>query len=67
MTFAEFRAVCGSVYKDVGFVLVAAEDIPGFYKKGMHMYGNCDDMIVDRWLYEPITNVCTVSLKGVTA
>ena len=46
-----------------GYHLIAAEDVPGFYKKGDSMYGNCDDMIVIDYLYQPLNGIYTVYLK----
>ena len=58
MTFAEFKkAYMG------GYVLVAAGDVPGFYRKGQSMYGNCDSMIVSDWLYIQPDGVYIVYLK----
>lgn len=46
-----------------GYVLRAAEDIPGFAKKGAPLYGNCDDLTVVNWLYQPLNGIYTVYLK----
>ena len=46
-----------------GYYIYAAEDILGFYKKGASMYGNCDDMIVKSYLYQPLNGIYTVFLK----
>ncbi len=59
MTLKEFKATNGG-----GYVKVAAEDIPGFYNKGQRMYGDCDDMIIADWLYQPLNGVYTVFLKN---
>lgn len=59
MTFGEFKEKHTG-----GFVTVAAQDIPGFYKKGSSMYGNCDDMEVVYWLYQPLNGCYTVYLKN---
>lgn len=47
-----------------GYVLKAAEDIPGFYRKGDSCFGNCDDLEVVDWLYQPLNGVYTVYLGG---
>ena len=58
MTLKEFKA------QNVGgYCLRAAEIIPGFYRKGDAMYGDCDNMIVADWLYQPLNDVYTVYLK----
>lgn len=59
MKFTEFKEKHSG-----GFYLYAAEDIPGFYKKGQAMYGNCDDMNVESWLYNPLNGIYTVRLKN---
>lgn len=46
-----------------GYILRAAEDIPGFAKKGAPLYGDCDDMTVVNWLYQPLNGIYTVFLK----
>lgn len=46
-----------------GYILRAAEDIPGFAKKGAPLYGNCDDLTVVNWLYQPLNGIYTVYLK----
>lgn len=60
MTYREFKE---TVSNRGGFVTVAAEDIPGFYRKGDHMYGDCDRMIVSEWLYQPLNGIYTVFLN----
>ena len=45
-----------------GYYLRAAEDIPGFAKKGQSLYGNCDDLIVVDYLYQPLNESYTVYL-----
>ena len=45
------------------YCVYAAEDVPGFYEKGDTMYGDCDDMVVDSYIYQPLTGVYTVYLK----
>lgn len=59
MTLKAFKEQCGGG----GFVLRAAEDIPGFAKKGAPLYGNCDDLTVANWLYQPLNGIYTVYLK----
>ena len=59
MTFKEFKQKYNG-----GYYLTAAENILGFYKKGQSMYGNCDDMIVDSWLYQPLNGIYSVRLKS---
>ena len=59
MTFGAFKSTHVG-----GFITIAAEDIPGFYKKGSSMYGNCDDMEVVDWFYNPLTGVYRVYLKN---
>lgn len=59
MTLKEFKEANGG-----GIVKVAAEDIKGFCRKGQRMYGDCDDMIVADWLYQPLNGVYTVFLKN---
>jgi hypothetical protein len=58
MTFKEFREE-----NKGGYRTYAAEDIPGFYKKGASMYGDCDNMIVVDYLYQPLNGIFTVYLK----
>lgn len=60
MTFRKFK----EEHKG-GYQLRAAEDVIGFYKKGDAMYGDCDDMVVSDWLYQPLNGVYTVFLKSV--
>lgn len=48
---------------DGGFYLVAAEDVPGFYKKGDSCYGDCKDMLVVKWLYQPLNGIYTLYIK----
>lgn len=45
------------------YILRAAEDIPGFAKKGAQLYGDCDGMTVVNWLYQPLNGIYTVYLK----
>lgn len=45
-TFGEFKKQHPEI---LGYYMRAFEDIPGFYKSGDSMYGNCDDMIVRSW------------------
>jgi len=59
MTFAEFK----NQHKG-GYYITASEDIIGFYKKGQSMYGDCDAMIVDNWLYQPLNGIYTVYLAS---
>ncbi|HCC34090.1 MAG TPA: hypothetical protein DEQ02_00025 [Ruminococcaceae bacterium] len=59
MTFKKFK----KEHKG-GFRPIAAEDIPGFYKKGSSMYGDCDDMIVVSHLYQSLNGIYTVYLKN---
>lgn len=59
MTFKEFKKE-----KRGGYYITAAEDVPGFYKKGDSMYGNCDDMIVADWKYQPLNGIYSVTLKN---
>lgn len=59
MTLKTFKEKNGG-----GYCLRAAEDIPGFYKKGDAMYGDCDDMVVADWLYQPLNGIYTVYLKN---
>lgn len=54
MTFMDFKAKNGG-----GYYLKAAEDILGFCS-----YGNCDDMIVVDYLYNPLNGIYTVYLKN---
>lgn len=57
LTFGEFKI------KNVGgFILIAAEDIVGFCKRGMSIYGNCDDMTVVNFSYDASTEIYTVYL-----
>ena len=46
-----------------GYVLRAAEDILGFAKKGDSLYGDCDNLTVVDWLYQPLNGIYTVYLK----
>lgn len=46
-----------------GYYCYAAEDIPGFYKKGNAIYGDCDGMEVVDYLYQPLNGIYTVYLK----
>lgn len=59
MKYGEFKKVYNGGHK-----LRAAEDIPGFVRKGHALYGNCDDMIVVDWLYQPLNGIYTVFLKN---
>ena len=56
-TFKEFKK-----QEMGGYIKVAAEDIPGFAKKGMSLYGNCDDMCVVDWEFDPSFGIYTVYL-----
>jgi len=47
-----------------GYYLVCSEDIPGFAKKGWGIYGNCDDMIVDHYLYQPLNGIYTLFIRN---
>lgn len=58
MNFKQFK----EIYKG-GYALIAAEDIPGFAKKGNGLYGNCDDMQVVNWRYQPLNGIYTVYLR----
>lgn len=58
MTFKEFKDKHNG-----GYYIQASEDISGFCKKGEAMYGNCDDMIVVDYLYNPLNGIYTVKLK----
>ena len=59
MTFKQFKEMY-----DGGFHKRAAEDVPGFCCKGDALYGDCDDMIVVNWLYQPLNGIYTVYLKN---
>lgn len=59
MTLRQFKAK-----NKGGYVLRAAEDIPGFCRKGKAVYGDCDDLIVVDWLYQPLNGIYTVYLKA---
>ena len=59
MTFRKFKEA-----NKGGYQLRAAEDVPGFCKKGDAMYGDCDDMVVADWLYQPLNGVYTIYLKN---
>lgn len=59
MTFKEFKEIHSG-----GYVLRAAEDIPGFCHKGQALYGDCDDLTVDAYRYNTLTGVYHVHLKG---
>jgi len=58
-TFKEFKQE-----NKGGYRLIAAEDVPGFYKKGSSMYGDCDDMVVVDHLYQPLNGIYTVYLAS---
>lgn len=45
-----------------GFYLYAAEDIPGFCKKGESIYGNADNMEVVGWLYQPLNGIYSLNV-----
>lgn len=60
MTFKDFK----KTHKG-GYYLYAAEDIKGFYKKGASMYGDCGDMAVVDYLYQPLNGIYTVYLKAI--
>lgn len=57
MTFKQFKE-----QNPGGYLCVAAEDIPGFTKKGGSLYGNCDDLIVVKQSFEPELGIYTVYL-----
>lgn len=59
MTFKLFKQVYNG-----GYHKCAAEDVPGFCHKGDTLYGDCDDMIVVKWLYQPLNGIYTVYLKN---
>ncbi|MBA4700316.1 MAG: hypothetical protein H2212_12860 [Ruminococcus sp.] len=59
MTFGEFKEKHAG-----GLYLYAVCDIPGFAKKGNSLYGNCDDMEVENYLYQPLNGIYTVYLKN---
>lgn len=59
MTFCQFKQ-----QEKGGYIKVAAEDIPGFARKGMSLYGNCDDMIVIDWKLDPLIGIYTVYLAN---
>jgi|GEM_PF-5973728 len=61
MTFKEFKET-----HDGGFYSVAAQDIAGLYKKGSSMYGDCDDMEVSDYFYQPLNGIYTVYLTEKT-
>jgi hypothetical protein len=44
MSFKEFKESHRG-----GYILIAGENIPGFYQKGDSMYGDCDRMTVADW------------------
>lgn len=58
MTLGEFK----QTHKG-GYRMRAAEEIPGFVRKGDALYGYCDDMIVADWLYQPLNGIYIVYLK----
>lgn len=47
-----------------GYALRAAEDILGFAKKGQTLYGNCDDLVVVDYRYQPLNGIYTVYLAS---
>lgn len=59
ITFKQFKEFHGG-----GYFLRAAEDIPGFAKKGGTLYGNCDDLIVTDYLFQPLNCIYTVYLSN---
>jgi len=59
MTFKKFKEDYPGSY-----FIRAAEDIPGFCKKGMPIYGYCDNCIVDNWLLHLTGAIYTVFLKS---
>ena len=60
-TFKKFKT-----HEIGGYTLIAAEDIPGFAKKGDSLYGDCDDLLVVDWLYQPLNGIYTVYLANPT-
>ena len=58
MTFKEFKE-----QNKGGYALYAAEDIAGFVGKGKSLYGNCDDLTVADYQYQPLNGVYTVYLR----
>lgn len=47
-----------------GYYLKAAADLKsGIAKKGQSLYGDCDNLIVEDWLYQPLNGIYTVFLK----
>ena len=59
MTFGDFK----KTHKG-GYMKYAADDIAGFARKGGSLYGNCDDMVVANYQYQPLNGVYTVYLKN---
>ena len=59
MTYKEFKSRCAC-----GCIAVAAEDIPGFAKKGASLYGDCDDLSVVRQSLEQELGIYTVFLAN---
>lgn len=57
VTFKAFK----EMYRG-GYYTRAAEDIPGFARKGHSLYGDCDDMLVVGFTYHPGIVVYTVYL-----
>lgn len=60
MTFKEFKNQHSG-----GYYTYAACDVPGFARKGDSLYGNCDDMGVENYLYQPLNGIYTVYLKEI--
>lgn len=56
-TFKEFKQE-----NEGGYRKYAAEDIPGFCDKGDSLFGDCDNMIVIDYLYQPLNGIYTVYL-----
>lgn len=59
-TFGEFKS-----NKQGAYILIAAEDIVGFCKKGCGLYGNCDSMVVVDFRYDALSEIYTVFLANV--
>lgn len=47
-----------------GYICVAAEDIPGFAKKGSSLYGDCDDLVVLHYTHLAELGIYTVYLAS---
>lgn len=57
MTFKQFKE-----QNEGGYCTIAAQDIVGFAKKEQSIYGNCDDLEVVDYLYQPLNGIYTVYL-----